>query len=167
MQDTGGYSMIKSRSRTKRIAAVCAAAVVVGGGGGAAFAYWTSSGSGTGTATTGTSTTFTITSAAPTGDPLVPGGASQSVAFTVANPSAATLALSSVVVTVAKSDGTVWDTEPGCSAADYTIGTPAIVYGPVDGLGDVDGTVTVTLVDTGSDQDACQGVTVPLYFVAS
>ncbi|CAN5207849.1 hypothetical protein BH09ACT5_BH09ACT5_09570 [soil metagenome] len=149
------------------MAAVGLALLIVGGGGAAAYAYWSSTGTGTGTATTGTSTVFTVTSEAPTGDALVPGGDSQSVAFTVDNPSTASLALTSVVVTVAESDGTAWVSVPGCSADDYVIGTPVITYGTIAGGDQLDGTVTVTMTNTTANQDACQGATVPLYFVAS
>jgi hypothetical protein len=159
--------MSRVGSRSRGIAAICVATLIVVGGGGAAFAYWSSSGSGTGTATTGTSASFVVTSEAPTGGPLVPGGSSQSVAFTVANPSTATLDLSSLVITVAESDGSAWVSVPGCSEADYVIGTPVITYGSVAGGDDVEGTVTVTMTNTAGDQDACQGEAVPLYVVAS
>jgi hypothetical protein len=143
-----------------------AAALIVGGGG-AAFAYWTSSGSGTGTATTGTSETFVVTSEAPVGDPLVPGGPVQTVAFTVANESEASLQLNSVVVTVGNEDGSEWVTVPGCSELDYVVGTPVVDYGPIDGPGEVTGSVTISMVETGAPQDACKLAAVPLYFVAS
>jgi hypothetical protein len=162
-----GHRLSQHNSRTKKIAIVVIASALILGGGGAAFAYWTSSGTGTGTATTGTSTTLTVSSSAPTGGPLSPGGPSQSVAFAVANPGSGSQQLSSVVVSVATSTGTVWNAIPGCSAADYALGTPVIAYGPIAGGGSVSGTVTVTMNALASDQDACQGVTVPLYFVAS
>ena len=166
-QGKSGDSMSRLKSRTQRAVVLCVAAALVVGGGGAAFAYWSSAGAGTGSATTGTSATFTVTSETATGGPLVPGGDSQSVAFTVTNPSTATLLLSSVTVSVANADGSTWVAVPGCSAADYTIGTPAITYGQVAGGAEVDGTVTVTMINRAANQDPCQDVTVPLYFVAS
>ena len=159
--------MSRARIPRRRLIAVGIAAVLIVGAGGAAFAYWSSSGTGVGSAATGTSAAFTVTSVAPVGDPLVPGGDPQSVTFTVANPSATTLMLSSVVVTVANSDGTDWVAVPGCSAADYVLGTPAVTYGSVAGTSSTDGTVTVTMVDSEFNQDECKSVTVPLYFVAS
>ncbi|HWH97980.1 MAG TPA: hypothetical protein VNS80_06395 [Pseudolysinimonas sp.] len=153
--------------RTKKFVIAGVAAALVIGGGGAAFAYWTAQGSGTGTATAGVSTDFTITSVAPVGDPLVPGGSTQSVTFTVVNESTTPQTLTSVTVTVANADGTAWTAVPGCSAADYTIGTPSVVYGELDGGADVSGTVTIAMNNLGTDQDACQGVTVPLYLVAA
>ena len=160
--------MSQLNSRTKKIAITGIVLALVLGGGGAAFAYWTSSGTGTGTATTGTSTALTVTSTAPTGGALSPGGPTQTVAFSVANPGTGAQALASVVVTAASAGGATWTSVPGCSAADYTIGTPVITYGTIAGGASLGGTVTVTMINrAGTNQDACQGVTVPLYFIAS
>jgi hypothetical protein len=155
-----------TRSR-KRLAVLAVAAVLVLGGGAAAFAFWTSAGGGSGAATPGTSTAFTVASTAATGVALVPGGTAQSVGFTVTNPGTASQALNLVAVTVANTDGTAWTAVPGCSAADYTIGTPVVTYGTMLGGSNKTGTVSVTMIDTGVNQDACKGVAVPLYFVAN
>jgi hypothetical protein len=159
--------MSQLTSRTKKVAIVSIAVAMVLGGGGAAFAYWTSSGTGTGVATTGTSTALTVTSSAATGPALTPGGAAQTVAFSVANPGTGAQALASIAVSVASAGGIAWTTVPGCSVADYTLGTPAITYGTIAGGANLSGTVTVTMVNRAVNQDACQGVTVPLYFIAS
>jgi hypothetical protein len=152
-------------TKKKIVAAVVVGAVATGGGL-AAYAYWSSTGTGTGSATTGTSTAFTIATSAATGGPLTPGGPTQTVAFTVTNPSTGSQMLNSVVVTVAKSDGTVWNSVTGCSAADYTVGTPAITYGQIAASGVVNGTVTVSMNNLSSNQDGCKNATVPLYLVA-
>jgi hypothetical protein len=142
------------------------ATLVVGGG--LAYAYWSSTGVGSGLASTGTSSTFVVASSPPTGLPLTPGGPTQNVAFTVTNPSSGTQTLSSVVITVANTDGTPWaPVVTGCSALDYTLGTPAITYGPILSAGVANGSVTITMNNLLSNQDACKGVTVPLYIVAS
>ena len=154
-------------TRKNRLLAVVAAVALVAVGGGLAFAYWTGTGSGVGSATTGVSTTFDVTSDPPSGAALTPGGPAQTVDFTVTNPGTGSQNLSSVVVTVANADGTAWVAVAGCSSADYTLGTPTITYGEVAGGTGVDGTVTVTMNDLTTDQDACQGVTAPLYFAAS
>ncbi len=159
--------MLKLDAKNKKIAIGVVAAVLILGGGGAALAYWTSTGTGTGSATTGKNTDFVITSSAPVGDALTPGGPSQSTDFTVANPGTGGQALTSVVVTVANADGTEWVDVAGCSAADYDVTAPTIAYVTIPGAGQVDGTVTVSMIESGKNQDACQGVTVPLYFVAS
>ena len=159
--------MSKSKFSSKRVLVIGIVAALVVGGGGAAFAYWSSTGSGAGTATSGTNTAFTVTSSAPTGDALVPDGPAQNVAFSVANPSTGTLDFTSLVVTVANSNGSAWVAVPGCSAADYEVSNLVVTYGTIAGGENVDGSVDVAMIDTGLDQDDCKGVTVPLYFAAS
>lgn len=158
---------MKFTARKKRTTVIVATAAVLALGGGLAYAYWSSTGTGSGSATTGTSTAFSVASSPATGDALTPGGPAQSVAFTVTNPGAGNQILSSVVVTVANADGTEWTAVPGCSAADYTIGTPVIPYGELAPGGVADGTVSVSMNNLGTNQDACKLAAVPLYFVAS
>jgi hypothetical protein len=155
-----------SRKRRSTIIAI-AATVLLSAGGGAAFAYWTASGSGAGVASTGTTTAFTVTTSAPTGGPLTPGGPAETVNFTVANPGTGSQKLSAVVAKVAASDGTVWTAIDGCSALDYSLGVPTITYGEIAGSSSVSGTVTITMLDLGSSQDACKNASIPLYFAAS
>jgi hypothetical protein len=160
--------MTKLKSGGKRIAIVSVAVMLVVGAGGAAYAFWTSTGIGTGTATTGTSVNFTVVPGAATGGLLSP-GSEQSVPFTVTNDATITQTLTSVEVTVADADGTSWDNGTGCTAADYTVtvDTPTEPYGAIAAGGTVDGTVTVTMLDSENNQDACQGEDVPLHFVVS
>ncbi|MGQ0629725.1 MAG: hypothetical protein ACT4P1_01685 [Sporichthyaceae bacterium] len=142
-------------------------AAVVALGAGAAVAYWTSTGDGTGTGTTGSSTAFTVASSAATGGPLTPGGPTQTIAFTVTNPSTGHQNLSAVAVTVAGAGGAAWTAVAGCSAADYTVGTPSITYGDLGPGAVASGTVTLTMNNLPSSQDGCEGATVPLYIAAS
>ena len=155
-------------TRKKRITvtAIVTAALVLGGGG-AAFAYWTAQGSGTGAAKTGTSAAFSVVQSSRTGDPLTPGGPTQTVTFTVTNPGSGVQKLTAVAATVADSSGNVWNAVSGCSAADYTIGTPTIAYGQIASASTVTGTVTITLNNLDRSQDACKTADVPLYFSAS
>jgi hypothetical protein len=155
-----------SRRRRLPITAVVTA-LLLAAGGGAAYAYWTTSGAGTGAASTGTSTPFTVTSATAVGGPLTPGGTSETIAFTVANAGTGSSKLSAVTVRVAASDGTAWTAIAGCSALDYTVGTPIVTYGEIAGGGSVSGTVALAMNDLGRSQDACQTALVPLYFSAS
>ncbi|WP_375479488.1 hypothetical protein [uncultured Jatrophihabitans sp.] len=154
-------------TRKRRLAAFVAAAAVIAVGGGISFAYWTADGTGTGAATTGTSTGFTVAGGTPTGGPLAPGGGAESVPFTVTNPGAGEQLLSAVTATIANADGSAWTAVPGCSADDYTVATPVVGFGEIVAGGTSDGAVSVSMNDTGLNQDACQGVSVPLYFVAS
>jgi hypothetical protein len=159
--------MKKLSKKNKRITAVIAAATVIAVGGGVAYAYWSSTGTGSGSAITGTSTGFTVASSAATGDPLTPGGPTETVAFTVTNSGSGSQMLSSVAVTVAGPAGAAWTAVPGCSKLDYTVGTPVITYGQIAAAGVASGTVTVTMNNLDSNQDACKLAVVPLYFVAS
>jgi hypothetical protein len=156
---------INAHKNRTTVVALTALLVVIGGS--LAFAYWTSTGSGSGSATTGTSSNFTVSSTAATGVSLKPGVGQQTVTFTVHNPSTASQTLSLVAATVAKTDGTAWTAVTGCSAADYTVGTPTITYGPILASGDAVGMVTLTMNNLPTNQDACKDATVPLYFAAS
>lgn len=159
--------MKKLSKKNKRISAAIAVAAVIAVGGGVAYAYWSSTGTGSGTATTGTSTDFIVASTLATGAPMTPGGPSETVAFTVTNPSSGSQILSSVAVTVAGPTGAAWTTVPGCSYLDYTVGTPVITYGKIAAASVASGTVTVTMNNLDSNQDACKLAVVPLYIVAS
>lgn len=158
---------MSTEKRTKKLVIAGIAAALVLGGGGAAFAYWTAQGTGVGTATTGVSSGFTVTSAAPAGADLYPGGPTQSVTFTVTNESTAPQTLEEVDVTVANADGTAWTDVTGCSADDFTIGTPSVVYGEIAGEDDLEGTVTIAMINSTGNQDPCQDITIPLYIAAS
>lgn len=147
------------------VVAMTAVLVLIGG---LAFAYWTSSGEGTGEGTTGQGAEFTVAGGEATGTGLTPGGPNQTVPFTVTNTGTGTQNLSSVTVIVADENGDPWESDPtGCTAADYTLGTPVITYGQIVGGGTLGGTVTLTMNNRAADQDACKGLDVPLYFVAS
>lgn len=155
-------------SRKKRIAIIAIVTVAIVGAGSAAFAYWTSTGTGTGSATTGASVDFVVTSSTPTGGPLAPNGPTENAAFSVKNPGTGDLSLAGVTVAVANSDGSAWTTVAGCSAADYTVTIDSgLTLGVIAAGNSVSGSATITMVETGLDQDACQNVSVPLYFVAS
>lgn len=150
----------------KRVAAASAIALLIVGAG-IAFAYWTSTGTGTGGAGTGESVAFVITSDDPVGT-ISPGSAGQTVDFTVENPGPGTQYLTAVTVEMADAAGVAWTPPTGCLIADYTAAittTPA--YGSIVPGDSVSGTVTVTLANTGANQNACQNEAVPLYFVAS
>ncbi|MEA9986464.1 hypothetical protein [Subtercola sp. RTI3] len=158
--------MSRFTSSKKRIAVIVTAAVLVLAGGGAAFAYWTSTGSGVGSATTGTDTAFTIASTT-AGSALTPGGPTDTVTFIVTNPGTGNQNLTAITAAVATSTGAAWTTVPGCSAADYTVGTPVVIFGTIAPAGTLTGTVTITMNNTAANQNACRGAAVPLYFAAS
>lgn len=158
--------MSKTTGRKRRIVITTAAMLAIGGG--AAFAYWTSSATHEGSAKGADSVPFTITSVAGSGGALSPGGAGQTVSFTVTNPATGNQKLTAVAVSVAEAAGATWNDVAGCSAADYSVGTPVVTtYGDLAPGAAVTGTVTITMNNLASNQDACKGATVPLHFVAS
>ena len=136
-------------------------------GAGVAYAYWTSIGSGVGSATTGQSVALTITSQTAVGT-LSPGSAGQTIDFSVTNPGEGTQYLTAVTVAIADATGTAWVPTGTCLLADYTATiSTAPVAGAIAPGASVPGVATVTLTNTGANQDDCQGQVVPLYFVAS
>jgi hypothetical protein len=91
-------------------------ALAVGLGAGAAYGYFTGSGHGSGVATTGTLQTVTIATAGTPSSPLLPGGPSGDLVFSVTNPNNSTLSL----VSVALSGGAIsFDgSHSGCTTTD-------------------------------------------------
>jgi hypothetical protein len=166
---TGAHTEIKMMiTGRKRVAIIVTSAVLVAGGAGAAFAYWAAQGTGAGTAATGKETAFTISTVADTtSGALTPGGPTQTISFTITNPSTGAQKVSSVAASVASSDGKAWTAVTGCSAADYTVGTPSITYGQIAPGGTLSGTVTIQMNNLTSNQDACKSASVPLYLAAS
>jgi hypothetical protein len=147
--------------------------------GAAAFAYFTSTGTGSGTATVGTSTAWQVDTVAPDGLPLTPGGATeQTIGYTVTNNSSGNQHLANVNVKVGNTAGdgsfVAWSSG-SCSADDFNIngaGAGAAyddddAAGNLDAGADVSDAITITMVDTGVNQDDCKDVTVPLYLSAS
>jgi hypothetical protein len=145
----------------KRVLAglACVAALAVAG---IAVAYFTSSGSGTGTASVGSSSAVTLH--ATISSNLYPSSSSP-VTFTVDNPSSG----SQRVGTIALASISVDSGHSGCSTAisggnpDFTM--PAVTVNKVFPSGNgqsVTPTGTLTMNETGVNQDACQGATLTL-----
>ena len=154
-------------SMKKKSAALVTAGVITVAVAGGAYAYWTTTGSGTGSATTGTSTDFVVSTDAATGNLLTPGGPTQPVAFHIQNTNSGAQYLTAVAVTVANPNGSAWTSVSGCSAADYSVGTPVFTPGQIASGSTLDGTVTISMNNLGSNQDGCKNAAVPLYVSAS
>jgi hypothetical protein len=149
---------------------VAALALAVG-----AYAYFTSTGTGSGSGTVGTSTAWDVTTDAATGTALTPGidGPTQTIGYHVKNNSTGVQKLQTVTIEVANSNGTAW-TSGTCSAADFEVGGAAAgtaksytINTSLAKDAQYDSSTTLHMVDTGANQDACKGVTVPLYVSAS
>jgi hypothetical protein len=159
--------MARSFSRGKKRITIGAIALLTLAGAGAAVAFWTAGGTGVGSATTGESVAFAISTDDAEGN-LAPGSEGQTVGFTVTNEADDPQTLTGITVALAGPTGLAWVPADGCSIADYTvtISTPPL-YGEVASEGVLTGVATITLANTGVNQNACQNQTVPLYFVAS
>lgn len=159
-----------TKKRAVAMAVVGSLALSVG-----AYAYFTTSGSGSGSASVGTPTAWTVTNIVTSGGALSPASGEQTVAYKVTNPGSSSQLLTKVTVSVANADGSPWTAVTGCSKNDFSINGAnagdsyddvenAQNFGP---LGAVDNTVTIKMVDTGANQNACQGAAPPLYLSAS
>jgi hypothetical protein len=149
------------RRLTKKKYLVAGTAVAVAASGGIAFAYWTSTGSGNGSATTGTSTDWLVAVEDVSLGDLTPGGPTDTVGFKVTNPGTGVQNLNGTVASVT---GT---SNPGCTAADFAVGTTSDLSGDFAAGQTKVGSFTVQMVDTGVNQDACKNVTVDLEVVAN
>lgn len=147
-----------TRKKYGVIAAATAILLLVGG---IAYAYWTSTGSGNGTATTGTSSDWEVTIDSINTADLSPAGPTKTISFHVKNNNSGVQNLQNTVASVVDTSNS------GCTTADFAVGTTAITYGNVASGATVDGTFTLQMVETGSNQDACKNVTVNLKVDAS
>jgi hypothetical protein len=169
---------MKFFSTRKKLVATVSSVALAASLGGVAYAYFTSSGNGSGSATAGTSTAFTITPVTTTGPALTPTasgtGPSDTVTYTVNNPSSGAQELHSVVISVANADGTAWTAVSGCSASDFSVNGAAVgtaytqtVNQDLAASSTYGNTVTLQLIDNSGVQDGCKLATVPLYLSAS
>lgn len=172
-------------TRKRFIAALSVIAVLAAAG--AAIAYFTSTGTGTGSATVGSASNWTVgETGTATGGPLYPDAAIgtghiQTDPYTVTNAGSGSQDLTQVVISVANANGSAWSSQtnpakPACTASDFSVGgrpigtawTDTSLAGDYVAGASQTGSVTVQMIDkTSSNQDNCQGVTVPLYMSAS
>jgi archaellum component FlaG (FlaF/FlaG flagellin family) len=135
---------------------------------GAALAYFTGGGSGTTqVAAVGTSSNLSVTFGTPTGA-MYPGTGTDTIPFTITNAGSGAQELSAVAASVAN-DGSGNVTSSGAAVtgclAAWFAASPGTLSAPVDlaasgQAGDsYSGTVTVTMSDSGTNQDACEGQT--------
>src|SRR5215203_4360401 len=150
--------MNRTRKRVL-IAGTCVAALAIAA---AAYAYFTSTGSGTATAKVGTSSAVTLKGTV--AGNLYPGASSQ-VTFTVDNPSTGTQRVGTITLTGITVDGA----HSTCSAVitgekpDFSMPAVAVnaTFAPGSGQA-VTPKGTLTMNDTGVNQNACQGAELTL-----
>ena len=148
--------LFKSKKRTVAVAATAGLVLGIAGG---AFAYFTSTGSGTGTGSVGTSHAVTVENISFSG--LTPGGPAQPVVYSFDNPAAngvQDFGKASVVV------DSITPSTCTTALADLTVGESSAAVGTVaaGGTFNSDATTepTITMGDTGTNQNACQSATV-------
>lgn len=166
----------RSESSLKNFAVLFVIGILILAGGTADVMKWTAAshgpdfaatnhGQGFATVGTSASTIFIVSTSNAIGDAMTPGGAIDLVPFTVTNVGAGSALFSTATAVVANpAEGSTWVAVAGCSAADYIVGTPVIAYGQLASGDSISGTVSITMVNRPDDQNACQGVSVPLYF---
>ncbi|HEU5001277.1 MAG TPA: hypothetical protein VFW71_00670 [Actinomycetota bacterium] len=150
-----------SSRKRKLIVGGVAAAVLAGTIG--AFAFFTSTGSGTGSGNVGTATNWNVVETSHTGT-LLPGTATETVTFTVTNAGGAAQSLNTVTATVDSSGGNITQAGvpiSGCSASWFSVTsplttTPAVPTTVAPG-GTVAASTVVTMIESGTNQDPCQG----------
>jgi hypothetical protein len=138
-------------SITRKKIAVVSTVAVMGLGGGIAYAFFTSTGSSTGNASVGSATTWTVAVANDTTHSLYPGSGSESLAYTITNAGTGNQQLSTITASVADSGSCLgsWFT-----AVPTTSGLPVTLAHN----GTYTGTVAVALTESGTNQNACQGI---------
>jgi hypothetical protein len=142
-----------SRKQKVVVASIVGAAVVVAGAG-TAYAYWSANGTGTGNAALGSGTNdLQITNTTPTG--LVPGGSYQ-VSGLITNVNTKT---SEYVVTVS-GVLSIDSAHALCSASDFSLSSAAVNKAVAANNGTQTFAATLSMTDTGVNQDACKGATV-------
>ena len=144
---------------TKKRVAAAAAAFVIAGGGMAAYAYFTAApGSGSHTAPVGDSSAWTVSVGAFSPN-LLPGGPSATATYTVTNPGSGHQGITGVSATLGTSGSDVTSggvDVPGCLSTWFSVSAGAPLATDVAPGGNTTGTVTATMTNVASSQDACK-----------
>jgi hypothetical protein len=166
--------MRKLFSTKKRIVATVGTAALVAAMATAAFAYFTSTGTGSGYATVGTQG-WSVSNVSTSGGPLFPNSGSENVNYSLTNTGDASQTPTSLVVTVNTDGGggiynlntSTWN--DSCLAGWFSVTNDLNGYVGVSiGAGaTVSDYSTITLVDSGGNQNACQGVAPALTITAN
>ncbi|HET7119789.1 MAG TPA: hypothetical protein VFI17_00905 [Solirubrobacterales bacterium] len=141
------------------LALVCASAVAVAG---VAYAYFTSTGSGTATAKVGTSSAVTLKGTV--AGNLYPGASSQ-VSFTVDNPSGGAQRVGTITLTGITVDAGHSTCATTISGGNPDFSMPAVAANATFPSGNGQAVTpkgTLTMNDTGVNQNACQGAEITL-----
>lgn len=141
---------------------VCSLAAV-----GAAFAYFTTNGSGTGTATVGSSSAVTLHATITSN--LYP-GTSSPVSFTVDNPSSGAQRVGTITLASISADAGHSSCSTVITGGNPDFSMPAVAVNKNFAAGNgqtVTQTGTLTMNETGANQDACQGASLTLHLTSN
>ena len=146
---------------TKRRSVVVLCALVALGLAVGAYAYFTSTGSGTDqTAAIGTSSNFTVSFGTATGT-MYPGAGTDSIPYTITNTNTGSQRLNAVTATVnADGSGNITSSGTpvvGCLAAWFTATPATVTPTTLAPNGTFNSTIAVTMTDSGTNQNPCQG----------
>lgn len=134
---------------------------------GIAIAFYTTTGSGTGTATAGSSSAVTLH--ATVSSNLYPGSSSP-VTFTVDNPSSGAQRVGVVSLASISADESHSTCSTVITGGNPDFAMPAVTVNHVFAAGNgqtVTPTGTLTMNETGVNQDACQGATLTLHLTSN
>jgi hypothetical protein len=149
---------MKRITKKKKLAVVVLAGAMLFAGAGVAFAYFTSTGSGSGTASVGTSTAWGVTLTSDGTNTLLPGSGSEVLDYVITNNGAGVQALTAVTAAVANSGA-----GGACLGTWFTAvasaPTPLAIGANIPAGGTTSGTVTVTMQNFPTVQDACKSLT--------
>lgn len=135
---------------------------------GTALAYFTASGSGTGSASVGSPMDWGVAVTSDSTNSIYPGQGSETLDYTVTNNGSGNQAFSAATASVDHdSSGNVYDHGNAVTGCLYTWFTalasaPTPGFGTsIDPAGTATGTITVTMQDEATSQNACEGITGP------
>lgn len=150
---------MKISFKKRRLVPVGLALLTLALASGVALAYWTANGTGTGNAGAAAGVNnLTITQVGSL-SAMYPGDAAQTIHLTIANGSTQSVHVTSVSATVTSTSN------PGCTAADFTVGAAATLGIDIAAGGsavNVNGPTIQFFNDSSRNQDACKGATVNL-----
>jgi hypothetical protein len=135
---------------TKKRVVLLAIGVVAIGLGSGAFAFFTASGTGNGSATVGSATGISLS--ATTSGNATPDGATGDVSITVHNGGSGAQYVDKVTV------GAITDADTNCDTSAFSVSpNPISVGSTIAAGGNAVVHTTLSMADSGENQDACQG----------
>ncbi len=155
------------RFASRRRAVIALAGVAAVAIAATAYAYFSSSGSGTATASVGSSASVTLHGTV--GGNLYP-GTSAPVTFTVDNPSSGKQRVGKITLASITPDASHSECVATVGGENPAFSMPAVTVEQVYGAGkgqSVSPTGTLTMNDTGINQDQCQGATLTLHLTSN